>query len=73
MINGTYFACDGIGSERRKTYFFKGDNGTFVRAGCFFGTLDEFVAKVKERHAGTKFEREYLAAVELAKIVLEIE
>ena len=69
--NGTYFACDRIGSEKRKTYFFKGDNGYFVRAGCFFGTLDEFVERVKKVHAGTKFEREYLAAVELAKIVLE--
>lgn len=69
--NGTYFACDKIGSEKRKTYFFKGDNGYFVRAGCFFGTLDEFVERVKKVHAETKFEREYLAAVELAKIVLE--
>lgn len=69
--NGTYFACDRIGSEKRKTYFFKGDNGYFVRAGCFFGTLDEFVERVKKVHAGTKFEREYIAAVDLAKIVLE--
>ena len=69
--NGTYFACDKIGSEKRKTYFFKGDNGYFVRTGCFFGTLDEFVERVKKVHARTKFEREYLAAVELAKIVLE--
>ena len=62
-----------VGSEKRKTYFFKGDNGCFVRAGCFFGTFDEFAAKVKETHGGTKFEREYLAALELAKIVLEVE
>ena len=73
VVNGEYFACDRIGSMKRKTYFFKGDNGCFVRAGCFFGTFDEFAAKVKERHGGTKFEREYLAALELAKIVLEVE
>ena len=73
VINGAYFACDRIGSEKRKTYFFKGDNGCFVRAGCYFGTFDEFAVKVKERHGGTKFEREYLAALELAKIVLEVE
>lgn len=71
IVNGTYFACDRIGSEKRKTYFFKGDNGYFVRAGCFFGTMEEFIERVKEAHAGTKYEREYLAAVELAKIVLE--
>lgn len=69
--NGRYFACDKIGSYKRKAYFFKGDNGMFVRAGCFFGTFDEFIAKVKDTHGGTKNEREYLAALELAKIVLE--
>lgn len=69
--NSGYFACDRIGSKKRKTYFFKGDGGYFVRAGCFFGTLDDFVDRVKTVHAGTKFEREYLAAVELAKVVLE--
>lgn len=70
VINGIYFACDRIGSEKRKTYFFKGDNGYFVRAGCFFGTFDEFIERVHEVHAGTKHETEYIKAVELAKIVL---
>lgn len=70
--NGTYFACDRIGSERRKTYFFRdGDGNMFVRAGCWFSSLDEFVERVKEAHGGTKYEKEYLAAAELAKIVLE--
>lgn len=69
--NGTYFACDRIGSERRKTYFFiDGDGKMFVRAGCFFGTMDKFVQRVKKVHAGTRYEKEYLAAVDLAKIVL---
>ena len=70
--NGKYFACDRIGSEKRKTYFFMDENGKmFVRAGCFFGTLTEFIARVKEVHAGTKFEKEYLIACELAEVVLE--
>lgn len=43
----------------------------FVRAGCLFGTLGEFIARVKKVHAGTKFEKEYLMACELAKVVLE--
>lgn len=69
--NGKYFACDRIGSEKRKTYFFIDENGKmFVRSGCFFGTLTEFIARVKEVHVGTKFEKEYLVACELAKIVL---
>ena len=71
MKNGRFFACDRIGSENRKTYFFAdGKNNMYVRAGCFFGTLDEFVAQVKETHSGTKYERQYLSAVDLAKIVL---
>lgn len=70
--NGTYFACDRIGSERRKTYFFRdGDGEMYVRAGCWFSSLDAFVERVKQAHGGTKYEKEYLAAVELAKIVLE--
>lgn len=70
--SGEYFACDRIGSERRKTYFFRdGDGNMFVRAGCWFSPLDEFVERVKDAHGGTKYEKEYLAAVELAKIVLE--
>ena len=70
--NGKYFACDRIGSEKRKTYFFMDETEKmFVRAGCFFGTLTEFIARVKEVHAGTKFEKEYLIACELAKVVLE--
>lgn len=70
--NGEYFACDRIGSERRKTYFFRDSDGNmFVRAGCWFSSLDAFVERVKDVHGGTKYEKEYLAAVELAKIVLE--
>ena len=70
VVNGIYFACDRIGSEKRKTYFFKGDNGYFVRAGCFFGTFDEFIKRVHQVHAITKYEKEYELAVELAKVVL---
>ena len=57
-------------SEKRKTYFFKGDNGYFVRAGCFFGTFDDFIERVHQVHAITKYEKEYELAVELAKVVL---
>ena len=42
----------------------------YVRAGCFFGTAQEFEERVKTVHKGTKYEREYLAAIALARIVL---
>jgi hypothetical protein len=43
----------------------------YVRSGCFFGTLDEFIAEVEKRHAGTKYERQYKLSVELAKAAFE--
>ena len=70
LTNSTYFACDRIGSEKRKTYFFRSEEGLFVRAGCFFGTMEEFENRVKEVHKSTKYEKEYMAAIMLAKIVL---
>ena len=70
MTNSKYIAVDRIGSEKRKTYFFAADEGYFVRAGCWFGSFDEFAKRVKKVHAGTKHEKHYLAALELAKMML---
>ena len=71
ISNGRYVAVDRIGSEQRKTYFFKGDEGLFVRAGCWFSSLEDFKARVREVHSGTRHEREYLAACDLAEMMLE--
>ena len=35
-------------------------------------TLEEFEARVKKVHAGTKYEREYMALIELAKAKFEL-
>lgn len=71
LTNSIYVAIDRIGSELRKTYFFKAEEGYFVRAGCFFGTLDEFKTKVRETHGGTIHETTYLMACELAVKLLD--
>ena len=71
ISNGRYVAVDRIGSEQRKAYFFKGDEGLFVRAGCWFSSLEDFKARVREVHSGTRHEREYLAACDLAEMMLE--
>jgi hypothetical protein len=63
---------DNIGSRKSRTLFFKTDKGVFVQCGCFFGNLDEFVAKVKETHQGNKYEKDYLALVEFIKIRFEL-
>lgn len=70
LTNSRYIAVDKIGSEKRKTYFFASEEGFFVRAGCWFGTFDEFEARVKDVHGGTRHEKDYLAALSLAKQLL---
>jgi hypothetical protein len=73
LTNATYIAVDRIGSEQRKAYFFRADEGFYVRTGCWFGTFVEFADRVKEVRSGTKHERDYLAALELAKTMLDYE
>lgn len=49
------------------------DGGIGVSCGCFKGSLDEFMAKVKKTHGDNKYGREYKAAIELIKIHFEEE
>ena len=56
-----------IGSRNGVTTIFHTDKGIFVRCGCFSGTLDEFVEKVKETHGDNKHAKNYLALVEFVK------
>ena len=57
-----------IGSRNAYTTIFHTGKGIFVLCGCFRGTLDEFAAKVKETHAGTKHERDYNALIDFVRI-----
>lgn len=41
------------------------NKGVMIRAGCFFGTQDEFAAKVTETHVDNNHAQEYLAALAL--------
>ena len=70
--NGRYVAVDRIGRENRKAYFYIDKNGNmFVRAGCWFSDMDAFKERVKEVHAGTIHEKTYLAACDLAELMLK--
>lgn len=71
LTNSIYVAIDRIGSELRKTYFLKAEEGYFVRAGCFFGTLDKFKEQVHETHRGNIHETTYRMACELAVKLLD--
>ena len=58
-----------FGSRRLTTTFFRTkDKDIFVVCGCFNGTLEEFVEKVKETHGDNKYAKEYLLMVELVKV-----
>ncbi len=61
-----------IGSPSAYTQIYRTDNGVYVKCGCFFGTLAEFADKVRETHAGSKYERDYNALIEYAKIRFDI-
>ena len=70
--NGRYVAVDRIGSENRKAYFYIDENGNmFVRAGCWFSDMTAFKERVKKVHAGTIHEKTYLAACDLAELMLK--
>lgn len=72
--NADYICFKGFGSENRNTIMFKTKNGdVYVCCGCFEGSLKEFEEKVKETHGNTKYAKEYLACVEVAKIHFEID
>ena len=71
LTNSIYVAVDRIGSGLQKTYFFKAEEGYFVRAGWFFGTIDEFKEQVHKTHFGTIHETTYLMACELAVKLLD--
>ena len=71
VSDGRYMAVDRIGSEKRKTYFFADRDGNiFVRAGCWFSDLSAFKERVRDVHKGTRQEKEYLAACDLAELML---
>lgn len=68
-----YLCFKGLGSCNRNTTFYKTkDNSISVVCGCFNGTLDEFVAKVRDTHGDSKYAKEYLAAAEVVKIHFDL-
>ena len=67
-----YITIGAIGSRNDTTTFYRGADGKiYVSCGCFNGSIDDFASKVKAVHAGTKHEKTYLLAVELAKAQIE--
>ncbi len=69
-----YLSISPIGSENGCLWTFRGEDGVLkLNRGCFSGTLPEFVEAVKAKHSGNKYERQYMAAIELIKTVLMVD
>ena len=45
----------------------KAERTVHVRCGCFYGTLEEFAAKVEEEHGDSQHGKSYKAAIEFIK------
>lgn len=69
--DGLYVQVGNIGSEHRIAHFYIDKDGTmFVRAGCWFGRMKDFKARVKDVHGGKIYEAQYMAACAYAEAVL---
>lgn len=67
--NADYSTVKGFENTYRNTTFFKQkDDSIGVVCGCFYGTVDEFRAKVKETHGDSKFSKEYLMIADLMEL-----
>ena len=60
-----YFAVGPIGSQQDVLAAFLTEKGVYLRAGCFFGTVEQFRAKLEGEHGDNVHGKEYTAALGL--------
>ena len=62
-----------IGSRDDFTTFFRDkDNEITVKCGCFLGKIDKFLEKVTQTHGNSKYALVYRAAVEVARLQIDL-
>ena len=62
-----------IGSRDDFTTFFRDkDNEITVKCGCFLGKIDKFLEKVTQTHGDSKYALVYRAAVEAARLQIDL-
>lgn len=62
-----------IGSRDDFTTFFRDkDNEITVKCGCFLGKIDKFLEKVTRTHGDSKYALVYRAAVEVARLQIDL-
>lgn len=70
-VSGTrhYLNLGPIGSRDGYITIYRDKNRkAMVICGCFSGNLDDFERAVHKTHAGTKYEAEYMALIQLARL-----
>ncbi len=60
-----YFAVGPIGSRKDVLAAFLTEKGVYLRAGCFFGTVEQFREKLEDDHGDNIHGNEYRAALHL--------
>lgn len=71
--DGLYVQIGNIGSEHRTAYFYIDKDGAmFVRAGCWFGEIEDFKVRVRRIYEDTVYEAQYMAACAYAEAVLPL-
>ena len=72
--NNMHCGFDCFGSCNRHTHaYMTKENKVEITCGCFRGNIEEFERKVKETHAGTIYEKQYEAIINLIKIKFGID
>lgn len=68
--NATFFKVSNIGSRSDTAYCYCNTmtGAVYVRAGCWFSGVDDFIKRVRQVYAGARHEKDYLAMAEFAKM-----
>ena len=73
VVNGRFMCFKNIGTENREAYLYiDEDKRIFLRAGCFFGDLEEFNKHCKVEGVANKTIKQYLVLFKTGKELLEI-
>ena len=62
-----HFVTDPIGSRNARATIWLIGGKLMVATGCFYGTIDEFAAKVKETHGENAHAKAYAQVIEHAR------
>ena len=59
------FTLGPIGTDQRTLFAFSTEKGIRLKTGCFFGSKEDFLAKLKTTHGDNNHAREYQVALDM--------